>query len=359
MALILVVLWLIPPKPACVFIVGAGYEENLAIPHNVYGRESMREFADVCRGASSQSPWLKSSLLKLRQEPLELRTDLPWDRGLDAAGEPTVIVYFALHGGVDGKGPFLLPQDANLSETNPDKQRLRVKEIIDRLGKLPPEKKKLLILDATQVPAHWALGMLHNDFARGLAGLKESIDAVPNLIVFSASDADQRSWVSDEWRKSIFAHYLLEGLKGAADRDGSGRINALELHQYVADNVEKWVRANRGTELQTPVLLGGDQRASEIELVVVHETYQPPECGRRGDLPALIRAAKKPGLPVSGWKSRNRPPRPTRRRCGDGTWKPCCASTRWSGPATNARSPTCAGNSSGWKTTWRGPRSWS
>src|SRR6202023_1909510 len=37
-----VCLWLAPPKPACLVLIGAGYEDNLAIPLNVYGRQSMQ-----------------------------------------------------------------------------------------------------------------------------------------------------------------------------------------------------------------------------------------------------------------------------------------------------------------------------
>src|SRR5947209_6903124 len=37
--------WLFPPQPACLVLVGAGYETNLAVPHNAHGREGMRELA--------------------------------------------------------------------------------------------------------------------------------------------------------------------------------------------------------------------------------------------------------------------------------------------------------------------------
>src|SRR2546430_14438220 len=37
-----VALWLWPPRPACLVLVGAGYGTNLAIPHNVYGRNGPR-----------------------------------------------------------------------------------------------------------------------------------------------------------------------------------------------------------------------------------------------------------------------------------------------------------------------------
>ena len=45
---------------------------------------------------------------------------------------------------------------------------------------------------------------------------------VPNLIILSASAPDQRSWRSDELKRTIFGHYLLEGLKGAADEKSPG-----------------------------------------------------------------------------------------------------------------------------------------
>src|SRR5205823_4568519 len=42
-ALIALYFYLKPPKQAGLFLVGAGYEDNLAVPHNVFGRDGMRE----------------------------------------------------------------------------------------------------------------------------------------------------------------------------------------------------------------------------------------------------------------------------------------------------------------------------
>ena len=39
--LIFVILWLIPPKPSCVVLLGVGYEDNLAVPHNAYGTNGL------------------------------------------------------------------------------------------------------------------------------------------------------------------------------------------------------------------------------------------------------------------------------------------------------------------------------
>ena len=114
--LVWVSFWLWPVQRASLILIGAGYETNLAVPPNVYGRESLAAFADLSRSNPPSAPWLGSALLKLKQEPTEFRTDLPWDRGLESFAEPTVILYFALHGGSDGQGPYLLAHDADLRD---------------------------------------------------------------------------------------------------------------------------------------------------------------------------------------------------------------------------------------------------
>jgi hypothetical protein len=278
MAALIYVIYLIwPPRPSCVVLIGAGYEENLAVPHNVYGWKGLTDFVTLAK--SGKSRWLRSGLFTLKhEEPVELRGGVAWDKDLDSVKEKAVIVFLALHGGADEEGCYFLYHDSDLSEG--PKSRLRLDDVLDRLTKL--EKKKIvLILDATQVPANWQLGMLHNDFARKLHKASDRIQQIPDLVVLSASDIDQRSWVSEEWRQTVFTHYILEGLSGAADEaetgNHDGRVNALELHQYVAAKVQQWARDNRDA-LQTPVLLpvGGEERARSIELVAVTPKEQRP-----------------------------------------------------------------------------------
>jgi len=270
--------WLSPPRPACLVLIGAGYEENLAVPANVYGRKSMTDLADLTRAGTKGSFILRAGLFRLHRDPLELRRDSVWDNDIDAFAEKTIIIYFALNGGCDAQGPYLLPDNAGLG-TEPN-NRLRVKAILERLKGLPREKNKLLIFDATQCSAWWPLGMLHNDFVRGLTQLDEQIKEVPGLVVLSSADVDQRSWGSDDWKRTIFAHYLTEGLAGAADVKKVGRIDTLDLHQYIRQNVERWTRINRQA-LQTPLLLPagaeGQQRARGMNLTMTQGDYQPPD----------------------------------------------------------------------------------
>ena len=143
------------------------------------------------------------------------------------------------------------------------------------LDQLPRDTKKLLLLDTTQVGADWNLGLLHNDFVRSLAN-DPKIKSIPNLVVFCASDEDQRSWPSDEYGQTIFAHFILEGLKGAADKDDDGRLTAQELIDYVQQQVESWVRHNRGA-LQTPRVIAADNAVKEMELVAARATCRTKE----------------------------------------------------------------------------------
>ena len=60
-------------------------------------------------------------------------------------------------------------------------------------------------------------------------------------VVLTATDATQYAWEGDkvigDTQKSVFTHFLIEGLKGDADRDGDGRIDVDELYDYAYDQV--------------------------------------------------------------------------------------------------------------------------
>jgi hypothetical protein len=279
-ATVLVALWLRPARPVYLVLIGAGYEANLAVPHNVPG---VRGLDALARWAGEHNQWGgQLTRVELGGEPAAVTHALEnswWQRPPD-----TVVLFVSAHGLACRDGgalvPCLVPQEDDLASRA---ALYHLDTLLDTLARLPERTRKLLLVDATRVGAHWPLGQLHNDFARALAGQAGRIDSVPNLVVIGSSDADQRSWVSPEWGQTVFAHYVLEGLQGAADQpaekgNDNGRVDALELYRYVHTRVERWARHNRA-RLQTPVLLGGEQRARDLELLA-YEQYQtspPPE----------------------------------------------------------------------------------
>ena len=76
--------------------------------------------------------------------------------------------------------------------------------------------------------------------------------------MFSASGADEGTGTTADGKHGLFSSFLLQGLQGAADADGDGRITAKELHEYVSEGVaDEAARANRR---QNPRLVGDDGR---------------------------------------------------------------------------------------------------
>ncbi len=263
-----------PPRSAALVLIGSGYEENLAIPHNVYGWKGLLDMAQGAEKTSllSRLSWVKPDKLRLLFGPQEVTSGKTWEeiwaevpRNFE---EKNLILYLALHGGANADGAYLLANDPTT------KTRIRIEEVLKSLK--DPEladKNIVLILDATQVAAHWQTGMLTNDFARKLKSLEKEIEEIPNLMVLSSSDMNQRSWVSEQWQQSIFVHFVIDGLRGAADADKNNRLTVLELHDYVREKVKSWAEANRDAS-QVPVLLGGADRAASIELVQLSEPQE-------------------------------------------------------------------------------------
>jgi hypothetical protein len=271
-------IWMLnPPKPACLVVVGSGYEDNLALPHNFYGWNGARDLVKWCQSNPGDGSWLGrltgASAIRLQgEQPVHLTEEGRWSP--DRWGnfrEQTLMILVALHGGADREGGYLFVDDPT------GQKRLQLGDLIDRLGPIARDRHKnvFLVLDTTQVSAHWPAGMLHNDFAKQLLQLEDRVKGQPGLVVLCASMPDQRSWVSEEWRQSIFTHYLIEGLKGTARANAGGTVTAASLARYVKEKVERWAQDNRAAQ-QSPVLFPQDGRAERMTLLAVGRD-QPPE----------------------------------------------------------------------------------
>ncbi len=221
--IVVVILMLRGYQPVRMIAIGPSEFDTLAIPHNVGGASSVKALADWTNGGK-QRP-------KMPTAPNDRVKIDDWAAGLDG-NEDLTAVLFCTQGGADLQGAYLwlVPPDA-VSPT--EKYKLRLSKVLDELAKRP-DKKKLLVLDTTQVDADFPTGQLHNDFARELKKLDEQIEKIPNLVVLCASDADQRSWYSEEWQQTIFTHYFIEAAKGAA---GVNRVSVDKLFDYLADRV--------------------------------------------------------------------------------------------------------------------------
>jgi hypothetical protein len=265
----LAILLLRPIRPACLVLIGSSYFDNLAVPANLCGWNGLVDLGKL----TDQSTFSKSGKPNLAFGPHPLKGenafDKEWPKFNKNFRESTVVFFIALHGDTERKEPFFYVDDER------GKERLPFKHLLKFLsGPELAEKKIVLMLEPVQATSNWATGMLQNDFVKRLKELEPEIEKQRNLLVVCACDADQKSWESLEWRQTVFQHYIIEGLQGAADADGNERVTAWELFQYVQNKVQAWAQSNRGVE-QTPILLGGGkERAETIDMAQVSQTYK-------------------------------------------------------------------------------------
>jgi hypothetical protein len=261
-AITYVVLWLTPPKSPRLIVATATYDDNLLVTGNAVDGRSFNELVRPGRGRLQPDP---APHRLTRGETVRLLEDLARTRN------PVVVAVFAAHGGCDGGGPFLIPEDAR-----PDpSERVRVKAILDAASKLPAATQKLIVFDAAGNNSAPAFGQFHNDFARGVRSLDAEIAAVPNLLVLVSAGSDQHSWVSPEWGESVFQHHLRAGLAGAADTNSDNRLSAAEVIAFATRHTREWARDRRGA-MQVPEVFpstDADSRAVGMSLGV---TDGPP-----------------------------------------------------------------------------------
>lgn len=164
-----------------------------------------------------------------------------------AKKDDLLVFYFSGHGVKDENGHlYLAVRDTEvklLSGTS-----IEAAFITSQMDR-SPSKRQILILDCCHSGA----------FAQGAKGAASQVVGTGPAfegtgyghVVLTATDSTQYAWEGDriigESDKSVFTHYILQGLKtGDADLDGDGKITVDELYEYVYEQVV------RETPKQTP-----------------------------------------------------------------------------------------------------------
>ena len=167
-----------------------------------------------------------------------------------ASEDDLVVFYFSGHG---LKGAFL-PHDYDDNDVKIEYTEL------NSLLKACPAKHKLVIGDACFVGSLWASKSVETsilqsrDEVQSDAFFRELNRTAPGTAFLLSSSADEESFEISSYGRSIFTHYILEGLKGAANANDDDVITVKELFDYAAENVR--ILANRVKKAQTPLLRG-------------------------------------------------------------------------------------------------------
>jgi caspase domain-containing protein len=171
--------------------------------------------------------------------------------------EDLLVLYFSGHGVRDELGALYL------AVKNTIRTRLRstaiksdyIREVMDQSR----SKRQVLIMDCCNSGA-FAQG---TKAATGVSiGTASAFEAGYGRIILTASDSTQFAWEGDKvignTDKSLFTHFLVEGLAGEADLDGDGRITVDELYDYAYEKVKL------ATPKQTPSKFSSKQQGEVI-----------------------------------------------------------------------------------------------
>ncbi|MDO8607731.1 MAG: caspase family protein [Phaeospirillum sp.] len=162
-------------------------------------------------------------------------------------GKTTVLVYYSGHGIPAGDDARLMPTDSR-----PDTAKVSGysrRELIEQLAQLGANQV-LIVLDAcfTGLSADGPLLASAKPIMVRPAG---EAALGPNMVLVSASQADETSWADDESGMSMLTLHLLEGLSGSAGRI----VDTQVLGAYLASTVDRHAR-REWNQPQHPQVIG-------------------------------------------------------------------------------------------------------
>ncbi|MCC6568582.1 MAG: SUMF1/EgtB/PvdO family nonheme iron enzyme [Anaerolineales bacterium] len=150
-----------------------------------------------------------------------------------------LLLYFSGHGVRNDVGQLFLA--ANDTEINILEASGIPADFVTQSMNNSRSQRQLLILDCCNSGA-FAYGSKSASAVGKSMGTASAFEGSGfGRVVLTATDATQYAWEGDkvigDTQKSVFTHFLIEGLKGEADRDGDGRIHVDELYDYAHEQV--------------------------------------------------------------------------------------------------------------------------
>lgn len=231
-------------KQGDIWAVVIGISKYKNIPSLKYAANDARQFyryLNEVNGVPQDHLWL---LLDEEATLDNLRSTLGTQLRRRAGKEDTVIIFLAGHGATekdaasldgDGLEKYILPHNTDPKDYYASALPMReIAHIFQRIN-----AERLVFISDTcysgasggrTIPLTGTRSSVSNAFLERLLQGK-------GRVIITASDANEVSIEKDELKHGVFSYYLLEGLRGAADRDGDGIITVDEVYRYVSVKV--------------------------------------------------------------------------------------------------------------------------
>lgn len=211
-------------------VVGVSLFKNPKLPRLMFSDKDAKDFAAFL---SSQKELYGRILVRLLVNEQATRSAIEKELyyNLRKAGkDDTVIVFLSGIGSDSTHAPgefFFLSYDTDPEYLAESSLQMSRQLFLDKLG----SRKVFLLADLGQSGSFSDRGnkSVTAEPGRFMKLFQES----QGRVFMSASRPDERSYESIRLGNGLFTYYLLEGLKGKADRDGDRIIGLQELYDYV------------------------------------------------------------------------------------------------------------------------------
>jgi uncharacterized caspase-like protein len=161
-------------------------------------------------------------------------------------------VYYSGHGlpTPDGNGLYMLPLRADREVI--DDTAIPFSKINDLIVFSKPKSVTMILDSCYSGQTKTGQSLVTN--ARPVSIKTQNSFFPPHFTVISASQADQISSSSAEFKHGLFSYYFMKGMEGDADINKDGKITLGEMRDYLVDNVGK--QAAMMSRKQEPQLIG-------------------------------------------------------------------------------------------------------
>ena len=246
-------------------VIGVGKYESAAIPSLRY---TVADAEAMYRTLIGPAGFKKDNVLLLtdRSERKPTLKNIKYALGTflarSAQKDDTVLIYFAGHGAPetdqrglerDGLAKYLIPSDADPDDLY--STALPMDELQTIFGRLESERVVAFLDACYSGAAGGRTFAARKTRAGGVDDLfLERLTRSKGRAIITASRPAEVSIELPELGHGIFTHYLVEGLKGAADGNRDGIVTLQELYEYVESQVSRKSRSVGGN--QHPVMKG-------------------------------------------------------------------------------------------------------
>jgi formylglycine-generating enzyme required for sulfatase activity len=161
--------------------------------------------------------------------------------------DDVLLVAFSGHGVSIGGKSYLCPLDAKLSDTD---SMISVDALYERLAKCPAAMK-IVLIDACRDDPRLG-GDKTAASAPDQRELAAKLQRPPEgIYCLTSCSPGERSKEDPKLGHGVFMHFVLEGLRGAADTRKRGKVSLEDLCRYARDETKFYVR-DKYNEIQRP-----------------------------------------------------------------------------------------------------------